>query len=180
MFGLFEYAMEACSKSRDEFAAAYGYPFLIVRKSDEDKKREASETMPLAIGRLQKAVADRNLRILTKLGDFRALPIVGTGALPSPRGISVGRTDENDVPITDSSVSKVHAYFRDDGGDWFLTDDDSRNGTLLNSEQLVAGKPAALTSGDEITFGKVVARYLDAGGLHDFISEHLVPKGDGP
>jgi hypothetical protein len=176
MFGLFEYAMEACTKPRTTFSAAYNYPFLLVRKSDEDKKRESTETMPIAIGKLQRAIADRNLRVLPKLADFRALPIVSSGAVPSPRGISVGRTDQNDVTITDSSVSKVHAYFRDDGGAWFLTDDDSKNGTWLNDRRLAAGKPAALENGDEITFGKVVAQYLDAGGLHDFISEHLVAK----
>lgn len=176
MLRLFEYAMEACNKTRDEFAASYGHPFLLVRKSDEDKKRENAETLPLAVGALQKAIAQRNLRVLPKLGDFRAMPVVSSGAAPSPRGVSVGRTAENDVTITDSSVSKTHAYFRDDGGTWFLTDDDSKNGTWLNKQQLTAGRPAALTGGDEITFGKVVAKCLDAGGLYDFISEHLVAK----
>jgi hypothetical protein len=51
--------------------------------------------------------------------------------------IGVGRTENNDVVIRDSSLSKFHAFFQQgESGEWLLKDAGSRNGTFLNDAPL--------------------------------------------
>jgi Mg-chelatase subunit ChlD len=66
--------------------------------------------------------------------------------------ITIGRGAANQVQIPDLSVSRVHASIRYLQGYWFLQDQNSKLGTLLNG-QPVAG--AALKSGDRIQLGAV-------------------------
>jgi FhaA, N-terminal domain/FHA domain len=64
--------------------------------------------------------------------------------------VTVGRLSINDIVLGDSNVSRRHAEFRSDGGQWVLTDLGSTNGSLIN------GKPVTqrqLKDGDRLTFG---------------------------
>ena len=48
--------------------------------------------------------------------------------------ITVGRADNNDLVISDGTVSKFHAYFRRLGQRWTITDANSRNGTMVDGQ----------------------------------------------
>jgi pSer/pThr/pTyr-binding forkhead associated (FHA) protein len=64
--------------------------------------------------------------------------------------VTIGRSSNNDIVVSDSNVSRKHAELRDDGGLWILTDLGSTNGTLVN------GRPATqqqLEDDDRLTFG---------------------------
>jgi hypothetical protein len=64
--------------------------------------------------------------------------------------VTVGRLATNDIVLGDANVSRRHAEFRNDGGDWILTDLGSTNGSLVN------GKPSTqqrLKDDDRLTFG---------------------------
>jgi pSer/pThr/pTyr-binding forkhead associated (FHA) protein len=77
--------------------------------------------------------------------------------------ISVGRTEENDVPIADASVSRHHARLkRQDDGAYVLTDLGSSNGTFVNDRPVTA--PAQAFHGDRLRFGSVEALLVDAAG----------------
>ncbi|KAF0813971.1 Oxoglutarate dehydrogenase inhibitor [Andreprevotia sp. IGB-42] len=69
---------------------------------------------------------------------------------------TVGRRPNNDIQIDNLAVSGEHAALLTVGGDVFVEDLDSTNGTLVN------GKPTRrqlLQDGDEITIGKYVLKF---------------------
>ena len=70
-------------------------------------------------------------------------------ALNGPR-ISVGRSDDNNIELADTLVSRRHAELVWDGGGYVFRDLDSQNGSVVN------GAPARehrLVHGDEIVIG---------------------------
>lgn len=81
----------------------------------------------------------------------------------------VGRSASADVRLSDSGVSKVHAYLLappQAGGEWRLRDAASTNGTYVAGVRLhVGGRGAMLSPTDEIRFGTVDAAFLDAHAL---------------
>lgn len=49
--------------------------------------------------------------------------------------LNIGRRDENDITLrNDSFISRDHAQLRLAGGRWTLIDNDSKNGTFLESD----------------------------------------------
>jgi pSer/pThr/pTyr-binding forkhead associated (FHA) protein len=69
--------------------------------------------------------------------------------------LSVGRADENDIVLTDSSVSRRHARFDFDQGVLSVTDLESRNGISVNGEPV---RSARLVDGDKVAIGSVTFR----------------------
>ena len=62
----------------------------------------------------------------------------------------IGRSRENEVPITDVRASRRHCRVEPRNGDWWVVDEDSRNGTLLNGKLIQQSK---LGPGDLIEIG---------------------------
>ncbi|NDJ79159.1 MAG: FHA domain-containing protein [Chloroflexi bacterium] len=69
---------------------------------------------------------------------------------------SLGRAPANTVVLADTFCSQEHALVTRRGGQWWLEDRDSSNGTLLNGEPVY--EPVVLSSGDEIGVGRVCFR----------------------
>jgi len=71
--------------------------------------------------------------------------------------ITIGRTMDNDVVLTDPGISRQHMSIRDKGGAYILKDLGSSNGTKLN------GKPVeeeVLRPGDVITAGSAEVKFV--------------------
>ena len=66
--------------------------------------------------------------------------------------VTLGRAEGNTVVIRDDFASANHARIVLDGGQWWLEDRGSRNGTQLNGEAIL--RRTILTDGDEIGIGK--------------------------
>ena len=65
----------------------------------------------------------------------------------------IGRTEENAVVLPDDSVSRNHAIIqRLEGGEFYLIDMGSRNGSFVNGRRLTA--PFALQDGDRLSLGQ--------------------------
>ncbi|OEU79542.1 MAG: hypothetical protein BA865_02585 [Desulfobacterales bacterium S5133MH4] len=76
----------------------------------------------------------------------------------------IGRNPDNDLCITgDDYVSGNHAYIRYEKGNLFLSDQGSRNGTLLNEKQ-VTGTALMVRQGNHIRIGKSVFQVSKAPG----------------
>ncbi|MEL6148028.1 MAG: FHA domain-containing protein [Chloroflexota bacterium] len=58
----------------------------------------------------------------------------------------------------EKGVSRVHAIFERSEGTLTIVDMGSSNGTQLNGQKLMPNQPRVLRDGDEIRFGKLVAR----------------------
>src|SRR5690349_15079574 len=81
--------------------------------------------------------------------------------LESP--VTIGRSRRCDVKVENDSVSKVHGsiVFDRGSGDYFVIDENSRNGTRVNGEPLAPGVPSPVWSGAHVAFGDAIFVFLD-------------------
>src|SRR5262249_42173607 len=70
--------------------------------------------------------------------------------------LSVGRDSTNQIRLHDTEVSRRHAEFRLENGDYKLIDIGSANGTFVNNEKV---NEIVLHSGDQILIGQSVLVY---------------------
>lgn len=76
------------------------------------------------------------------------------------RRVNVGRGTDNDLHLNHSSVSKVHAALKMDGGqNLFVADTGSTNGTHINGVRIAYGEARPITEGDVVAFGEVEVRF---------------------
>ena len=68
--------------------------------------------------------------------------------------VSAGRLPSNDLPLLDASVSRNHFVIKKELDGYYLYDNGSSNGTILNNKK-VQGR-TRLHDQDEITAGSVV------------------------
>jgi pSer/pThr/pTyr-binding forkhead associated (FHA) protein len=88
-------------------------------------------------------------------------PNAGSTFLLDQDSSTVGRSTESDVFLDDVTVSRKHATFeRRSGGDWFVRDGGSLNGTYVNGEQVDETKLAA---GDTVQIGRFKLTFFRAG-----------------
>ncbi len=88
---------------------------------------------------------------LVSLADGTGFPLTGDN-------VKIGRLSENDLVLTDSSVSRFHAELvYHSPGRWYLTDLGSVSGTSVNHRRLAA--PLPLEHGDLITIGRLQFRF---------------------
>jgi hypothetical protein len=69
---------------------------------------------------------------------------------------SLGRSPTNTIVIDDSFASSEHALISLKEGHWWLEDRNSRNGTLLNGEQIKSS--IIVTDGDIVSIGNTHLR----------------------
>ncbi len=69
----------------------------------------------------------------------------------------IGRSPDNDLNLTDDTVSYHHARIWDDNGNISIEDLGSRNGVFVNG--LLVEQKAALAPGDSIQLGRVALKY---------------------
>lgn len=105
----------------------------------------------------------RDLRESRRVAD--APPVARVVAVDGiPPGISfvleplneVGRAADNAIRLDDETVSSHHARIFYHGGQWWLEDLASRNGTDVND--MPVEEPLVVAYGDEIRFGRVHLR----------------------
>ncbi len=70
--------------------------------------------------------------------------------------VNIGRRENNDLVLTDGSVSRLHAYIIKEAGNHILHDARSLNGTYLNDIQIIK---QVLHAGDIIKVGNTVIEY---------------------
>jgi hypothetical protein len=68
-------------------------------------------------------------------------------------GLTIGRSDENDVIVRDGRVSRKHARIVADGSGFAIEDLGSSNGTFVNEARV---KRATLAAGSSIVLGETV------------------------
>lgn len=67
---------------------------------------------------------------------------------------SIGRSLDNTIILMDDSVSARHALVFHEGGQWWIEDMNSKNGTRLNGESVVGRSP--LRWNDQIGLGRIL------------------------
>ncbi len=73
--------------------------------------------------------------------------------------LTIGRAEENDLPIANERVSRRHARIYVEDGAWWVADLGSRHGTVVNGEHL-SNDTRRLENGDAIEIGDHALRFL--------------------
>lgn len=91
------------------------------------------------------------------LGNFSVTLENGDAIALMKPSISIGRNSACDIVIDDPTVSRRHALLYNVGGQWFLCDAGSQNGTRVNDRRIASGVPCELSDGDVIFLGRQVS-----------------------
>ena len=111
---------------------------------------EGVETAPTVTG--LDALSAGSALLVVKRG-----PNAGSRFLLDQSTTSAGRHPESDIFLDDVTVSRRHAEFRREGGEFVVVDVGSLNGTYVNREPV---DTALLANGDEVQIGKFRLVYL--------------------
>lgn len=70
--------------------------------------------------------------------------------------LSLGRAEDNDIVVLAEGVSRRHAFMAISEGDWFIRDNESKNGVVINGEKV---RESWLANGDVVALGDFVFRF---------------------
>ena len=104
---------------------------------------QTGELKPVDVG----DVAAQSGALVVRSGGGR----VGQSFPLSGEKMTIGRSPETSVFLDDVTVSREHATLVRRGGDWFLDDAGSLNGTYVNRQRVDSHR---LVDGDELQIGK--------------------------
>jgi len=143
-----KYLNDANFLSKEDFCNIYKYPFLV---SFEDNKSEfINSKAPTIIGKTLEEI-EGNINKSNKISLI--FPIVKTNKNPFLKKITVGRTSLQDILIQEMTISKFHAYFSfDEEGNYYLSDNNSTNGTFVNDNKVNTDEHILLNDKDIISF----------------------------
>ncbi len=137
------------------FCSECGHPLqgeVTLSLQAAEAEEEAHDEFPFPHDELQQGQS----LLLVKRG-----PNAGSTFLLADDLTPAGRDPESAIFLDDVTVSRKHAAFeRRIGGEWFVRDLGSLNGTYVNGEQVDETK---LASGDEVQIGKFKLTFFAAG-----------------
>lgn len=151
-----EHYKNLASLGRDEFLASAAQAALVrfrpgaaaiegatTMTLDQDGET-IEETMPLG-----KDV------LYSEAPELEVYPLTKKPGASFPDRITIGRTPNNDIVITDASISRLHAYVKLEGKSWLVADAGSKNGSWLDRLSLEARKERKLGTRMVLRLGDV-------------------------
>jgi hypothetical protein len=110
------------------------------------------------------------------VGEPIVFPVVKNQENAFGRGITVGRTGNNDVVLDDGTVSRFHAWFqRESEGRYVLTDAGSKNGSFVGGVRLAPRRPSPVVDGTRLRFGQVEVTFYLASGFTKVLARRPAP-----
>lgn len=95
------------------------------------------------------ATTSAHLELLSGTEKGKRIDIKGTR-------LSLGRAEDNDIVVLAEGVSRRHAFMAMSDGDWFIRDNESKNGVLINGEKF---RESWLANGDIVALGDFVFKF---------------------
>lgn len=146
--------LDTASKELDsqQFSERFLWPFLLHEDTQSVIEVEGGQTMSMAYMPTSTDIREARSWVVYEL----------RGPESSADILSLGRSESNDIVLSDQSVSKSHARLvvRPDQMTLLVTDLGSRNGTTYEGRRIGAESPVEVTSGAVVTFGRVPLRYV--------------------
>ena len=106
------------------------------------------------------------LEIYEGVGQVKSVPLAEGATL------TLGRVKTCDVVVNGANVSRNHAKVKVfDGIVTIENTSSSPQGTRVNGKQLAPLEPERVQSGDDLQFGRVAVRLVDAARLHRMLLE---------
>ncbi|WP_164018747.1 FHA domain-containing protein [Pyxidicoccus trucidator] len=139
---------------------------------------------PPAVARGAEGEEEYRLKTVTNAGaptlgasESVVFPVLKSRTNAFGRGITVGRTGNNDVILDDGSVSRFHAWFaREEGQEGFLlTDAGSKNGSWLGGARLTPRRARPVEDGARLRFGQVEVAFYTASGFLRMLTVRMAP-----
>jgi len=112
----------------------------------EEPPTESPDSVARAHARAVEALPPGSALLVVRRG-----PNAGSRFLLDEDVTTAGRHPESDIFLDDVTVSRRHAEFRRDAGNFSVRDVGSLNGTYVNRERI---ETATLAGGDEVQIGK--------------------------
>jgi len=100
-------------------------------------------------------------------------PWMGMRHTLSEKPLIVGRGEDCDIRVLDTSVSRRHARIEKIGDDFYVLDMQSTNGTYVNDKQSLHGDPIPMRDGDYVRVGNCIFRYLASGNVEADYHEEI-------
>jgi hypothetical protein len=155
---------DARNLDADQFAERFGSGFLMVTAASTGGRRGSTSTVVVLDS--EDDSGGRTAGISVVIHSLR--PRDGSGG----HLVTIGREPNHDVVVPDVSVSRFHAFAKQEAGGGFLIQDaGSTNGTTVNGNSVMArgaGEPTRLTPGDNVKFGRVELTFADAKAVREF------------
>ncbi len=105
------------------------------------------------------------------LREFMVLAPQRSGKGKIPTKLLVGRSEDRDLSIDHSTVSKRHAFLlKDESGVYKLGDAGSTNGTFLNGQRVETGEPVFIRDGNIVSFGDCDYLFYSPKGFIDILA----------
>jgi two-component system cell cycle response regulator len=101
---------------------------------------------------------------------------VGKQWLITRNDMTVGRSVETEMYISDASLSRSHAKFEVSGNDIFIIDLGSTNKTIVNGAILPQMTKRKLFNNDQIKIGNIILKFLEKGNLESISNQQLFEK----
>jgi hypothetical protein len=166
-----EHFVDDCKKLDDKaFRFKHGDGFLLHYGPLQALNRPARPQKTLVDVRETPVISGKPL--LELQSDYLVFVVRATGRGPYPSMITVGRTRNNDIVVPDLSVSKFHAFFKEEGDRLLLQDAGSRNGTALDGKLVPTvknGKAVEVREGQEVRFANVRLHFLRGAAFRELV-----------
>ncbi len=148
----------------DEFLASAA-PAALVRYRLEGDDPSASGVTTLSLDEEIEETLPHGRVVLDEV-DLQIFPLSKKPGASFPDRITIGRTNNNDVVIADTSVSRLHAYVRRESGGWVVADAGSKNGSFLRGETLEPRREKPMPSRALLKLGDVDLTFYSASDLY--------------
>lgn len=103
------------------------------------------------------------------VADREVYPIAKRPGAAFADRIGAGRAPNADISVPLPQISKYHAFFSENGGDWTITDAGSKNGTFLDNKRLPAKEPFPIADGAEVKLGPYRFSYYTPDGFIGYV-----------
>ena len=166
-----EFRSAASLETEQSFVAKYPRPVLLFNLTPADQTARSFKTsftrdMP---ARPVGGTIRITPTMLSK-PELRAAMLEKSTRNPYTDRIFVGRTPTNDVVVAHHSVSKSHAFFEClPGGMWHITDNGSRNGTMVRGEPIPPNQRVSVAGETTIVFGFYPVVLMDPAALYSLL-----------
>ena len=101
---------------------------------------------------------------------------VGKQWLITKNDMTIGRSIETELYISDVSLSRTHAKLEIAGNDIFILDLGSTNKTIVNGQILAPMIKRKLVNNDQIITGNVIFKFLEKGNLESISNQQVFEK----
>jgi hypothetical protein len=173
-----------------DFVARFPGPFLVQTRFPQ-KQTELDVSFDTSLSLQNKTTKDytvkaispgdsQNLSSISPLNNLKDLllyhavyPVEKSQRNAFQQGITIGRTNNNDIVILETTVSKFHAWIQRPGPtrrEYVLFDANSHYGTLVNYTK-VGSEGAALPPGAKVRLGNATMSFLLSEGLYQWAKE---------